>query len=265
MMTQSKNRWMGWAALACGVAVATGCAAGGPTGEPETTELYRIRAVVLPGSYDEARQMGFDLDGDGAADNAAGSALMSFLSNFEEAGELITTAANTALADDVAWYMRVERDPATGEVIAVSIAAREEAAWDTMPATLLADAIGDSPVKWVEVRHLTSDLTIEPDGTISGRIGFGVPAEALEVFAAPMARFFTQLLREGRLHLTASMDVNGDSVITSEELLSFELVRRMLAADVDLDADGLPECWSAGIGLRARPIDGGGLDQPPVY
>jgi hypothetical protein len=264
MNTQSKNRWMGWLTLACGVAVATGCAAGGPTEVGDGTEMYRIRAVVLPGSYEEARQLAFDLDGDGKRDNAAGSTLVSLFSNFEEAGPLISAAANAALAHDVAWYLRVERDPATGVVHALSIAAREEAAWDTMPATLLADALGDSPVKWVEVRQFTADLQVEHDGTLSGRIGFGIPEEALTVFAAPMARFFTKLLREGRLKVTATMDVNGDGVITAEELLEFELVRMMLKADLDLDGDGVADSWSTGIGIRARPLHGGGLDQEQV-
>lgn len=261
--------WVAPMALAGVVAVAGGCATAEESDVLTGTEVYRIQEVYLPTSFEEVRQMAFDLDVNGTPDNAAGATLMSLFNTFDEAAETLPTLINDALVNDTAaWTLTVERDPETGIIDSVSLGDERKLGYlaDSAPATLFSDLIGDWPVTWSEVHGAVGDFGViaEDDGALYGRLGFAMPQATLRTLAEPMARFFTEQLEAGRLGETNSMmDQNEDGVITTDELLDFELVRTLLMPDVDLiAADGTKDCWSVGIRVRAWPAGHSPIDTP---
>jgi hypothetical protein len=236
------------------VAVATGCASGGPSTEGETAEIYRIHEVAIPTSFEQVRAMSFDLDGDGRRDNAAGTTLMSLFSNFSDAADTLPANINAALTDGgVTWYLALDRDEETGATL-VSLFG-DQMVGDAAPGTLFADMNGDWPVTWVPARGTMGDLNIAADGMLTGNVGFAMPAESAATLAAPMAQYFTERLQEGSLKMTAQMDVNRDGVISTDEFMAWDLVAALLEPDVDLAGDdGVPDNWSVGFGVRAFPV-----------
>ncbi|HUS68122.1 MAG TPA: hypothetical protein VMZ28_26495 [Kofleriaceae bacterium] len=236
------------------VAVASGCASGGPSQETETAEIYRIHEVLIPTSFEEVRTMSFDLDGDGRRDNAAGTTLMSLFSNFTDAAETLPANINATLSDGgVTWYLALDRDEETG---APTVSLFGDAmVGDAAPGTVFADMTGDWPVTWIPAVGTVGELTVAADGMLSGTIGFAMPAESAVTLAAPMAQYFTERLQDGVLKMTANMDVNHDGVISTDEFMSWELVSALLEPDVDLAGDdGVADSWSVGVGVRAFPV-----------
>jgi hypothetical protein len=231
-------------------AAATGCAAGGPTQESETAEIYRIHEAVIPTSYDEVRAMSFDLDGNGRRDNAAGATLMSLFANFSDAAATLPKNINAALTDGgVTWYVAVDREAGTVSLFG------DEMVGDAAPGTVFADMLGDWPVTWIPANGTVGELAVGADGMLTGNVGFAMPAEFASTLVAPMAQYFTQRLQDGDLLMTAAMDVNHDDVISPDEFLGWELVRALLEPDVDLVGnDGIADSWSIGFGVRAFPV-----------
>jgi hypothetical protein len=245
----------GFVALAGVVtAVAAGCASGEPAASESTAEIYRINEVVIPTSFEEVRAMSFDLDDDGRTDNAAGTTLMQLFATFTDAAETLPATINQTLTDGgLTWYLALDRDEETCEAT-VSLFG-EEMVGDAAPGTVFADMNGDWPVTWIPARGTVGSLSIAADGMLSGNVGFAMPAESAGTLAAPMAQFFTQRLQEGTLKMTASMDINRDGVITTEEFLGWDLVQALFLPDVDLTGDdGVADNWSVGVGIRAFPV-----------
>jgi len=261
MTTKTKSVWAAPLALAGALALGGGCATA-DSGDGEEAHVYRIHEIVLPQSFEDVRRVAFDLDGDGRLDNAAGATLMSFFMNFDGSAEALATLANQALADRrVDWFVELDRDPHEGPAQVISIRGAIDAdSIDALPATLLADVVGDWPVTWIEASTVAGEVAIE-GGWLKGRIGFALPADALPVVVEPMARYFTDKLQAGELEMSALMDADRDGTITSEEFLDFELVKTMLQPDVDvLGDDNLLESWSGALGVVARPIHDGAAD-----
>ena len=246
----------GFVALAGVVTVAAaGCASGGPAREDtDTAEIYRINEVIIPTTFEEVRTMSFDLDDDGRTDNAAGSALMQLFATFTGAAETLPANINKAIGDGVVtWYIALDRDEETGAT-AVSLFG-DEMAGDAAPGTVFADMQGDWPVTWIPARGTVGSLSVAADGMLSGNVGFAMPAESAITLAAPMAQYFTERLQAGTLKMTASMDVNDDGVISTDELMDWELTAALLQPDVDLTGDdGVADNWSVGVGVRAFPV-----------
>jgi len=241
-----KTRLLVMAALLAG-----GCATAEESELLGGTQVYRIHEVTLPKTFDDARRVAFDLDGNGTLDNAAGTTLMSFFMNFDGAGDALAEVLNQALVEErVNWYIAVDRDVARGHAQVTAVYGSDADAGDAVPGTLFSDVIGDWPVTWMATTGIAGEVAVD-GSSLSGRLGFALPQSALALLAEPMARWFTEKLQAGELQMTALMDVNEDGVITVEEFLGHELVQQLLAPDVDLvGADHRLDSWSGAFDIR---------------
>jgi hypothetical protein len=231
------------------VAGGAACVAAGPS---EETEVYQIEQIMLPATYVDAERVAFDLDGDGNRDNAGGAALASMFRTIENASELLPIALQSSLdRGQVSWALEVDRDLASGDVLAVR-SVDPTGASDLIPASILSDILGDSPVTWAEARGFVTEFGVTHAGQLSGRLGFALAEEELPVVVEPLARFFTQKLRAGELLATASMDLNQDGVITAQEFMDSEVVRLLLQPDVNLDDDDGADSWSVAFGIKGQ-------------
>jgi hypothetical protein len=235
------------------VATVAGGAACAAAGASEETEVYQIEQIVLPATYMDAERVAFDLDGDGNLDNAGGAALTSMFRSFESASELLTNALQDSLdRGRVSWEFEVDRDLYSGDVLAVR-SVDPTGASNRIPASILSDILGDSPVTWAEARGFVTEFGVTYAGQLSGRLGFALAEEELTVLIEPVARFFTQKLLAGELLAAASMDVNQDGVITAREFMDSELVRLLLQPDVNLDGDDdRADSWSVAFGIKGQ-------------
>jgi hypothetical protein len=240
--------------------LAGGCATAEESELLGGTEVYRIHEVTLPRTFDDVRRVAFDLDQNGTLDNAAGTTLMSFFMNFDGAGDLLPELVNQALADErVSWYIAVKRDVAAGRAEVMAVYGTDADAGDAVPGTLFADVIGDWPVTWMATTGIAGEVAAD-GASLSGRLGFALPQSALHALAEPMARYFTEKLQAGELVMTALMDADEDGVITVDEFLDHQLVKQLLAPDVDLlAADGHLDSWSAAFDIHGVAA---GLDVP---
>lgn len=231
--------------------LAGGCATAEESEVLGGTEVYRIHELTLPHTFDDVRRVAFDLDQNGSLDNAAGTTLMSFFTNFDGAAAVLPELVNQALSDGrVSWYIAVDHDRRSGRAQVISVYGSDAESGDSVPGTLLADVIGDWPVTWMSTTGIAAEVAVD-GASLSGRLGFALPKSALVALAEPMARYFTEQLQAGELEMTALMDVNQDGVITVEEFLDHELVAQLLAPDVDLiGADRQPDSWSAAFDIR---------------
>lgn len=240
--------------------LAAGCATAEESELLGGTEVYRIHEVTLPRSFDDVRRVAFDLDGNGTLDNAAGTTLMSFFMNFDDAADALTAIANQALAEErVRWYIAVRTASEDGPAQVTAVYGADADAGDAVPGTLFSDIIGDWPVTWMATTGIAGEVSVD-GASLSGRLGFALPESALAALAEPMAAWFTEELQAGHLQMTALMDADQDGVITVEEFLHHELVEQLLAPDVDLVAgDHHADSWSAAFGIRGVAA---GLDVP---
>lgn len=248
-------------------------AAGADPAPPPEAELYRIDRLEVPASYQELEQAGLDIDGDGAADDAAGGILVVLMQQFGSARtQLPESIARRLDADppEVDWLLELDRDPDTGEVVSVELrrgadkggGGRYEvpdllgAGPSQAPASLLGDVLGTSEVTWLDATPVVARVVRDTDGGVTGRIGFGLsPDRAARAVAVPMARFLTDRLEAGALVYSADMDADGDGVITPDEFLRFDLTRSLFAPDLDLDpAVSGNDTLSAGFRIHATPV-----------
>jgi len=241
-------------------AVAGGCATAEESDLLGGPEVYRIYQVSLPHTFDDVRRVAFDLDQNGTLDNAAGTTLMSFFTNFDGAGDALAALVNQALAEErVTWYLTVDRGAEAGRAQVLAVYGQDADAGDAVPGTLFSDVIGDWPVTWMATTGIAGEVTAD-GSSLSGRLGFALPQSAITALAEPMARYFTEQLQAGQLQMTALMDSDEDGVITVDEFLSHELVAQLLAPDVDLvAADRRFDSWSAAFDIRGVAL---GLDAP---
>jgi hypothetical protein len=258
---------------------------------------YRIDRIDVPQSYEEAMAAAFDLDGDGASENAGGNALASFQAAIETAGEELPLAVQAGLdGGRVDWIIEVGKDTvlpgraaaalhtgadsdgdgvyqitdgvallgagrADGDVV------RTHAGDGVVPASFLADAIGDWPVVWVTCIAVGLSVRAPSDGELDGRIGFATRADFAPVIAGPLAAFMTERLQAGTLVWAADMDTDRDGIITEEEFLASSLTQLLLHPDLDLlnedsdpptfdpDQDGVIDSMSAGFRIHAVAVD----------
>ena len=278
-----------------------GCAA---EDEPETavppdyrSTYYRIDRIEVPQSSDEAAEAGLDLDGDGEADNGGGNALAVFQTLIETAGEELPLSVQAGLEGGrVDWIIEIGRDTVLpGRAAAALHAARPgdrdgtfrvadgvelvgdgrddgdrvRTRWGhgRVPASFLADVIGDWPVTWVNGVAVGVSVAEQSDGGLEGRIGFATRGDFAPVVAGPLAAFMTERLQAGTLVYAAYMDADRDGVISEAEFLASDLTQALLGPDLDLmdedsdpptfdpGQDGAVDSMSAGLRVHAVAVD----------
>lgn len=282
-------------------ATLAGCAIEDESGPPVPPEYrstyYRIDRIELPQSAEESARAALDLDGDGAVDNVGGNALASFQAAIETAGEALPLAVQTGLdGGRVDWIIEVGKDTVLSGRAAAALhtgadsdgdgvyqiidgvalvgdgradgdLVRTHAGDGVIPASFLADAIGDWPVVWVTGIGVALAVRAPLDGELEGRIGFATRADFAPVIAGPLAAFMTERLQAGTLVWAADMDADRDGVITEEEFLASPITKALLNPDLDLldedrdppafdpDQDGVIDSMSAGFRIHAVAVD----------
>lgn len=282
-------------------ATLAGCAMEDESEPPVPAEYrstyYRIDRIELPQSAEESSRAALDLDGDGALDNVGGNALASFQSVIETAGEELPRAVQAGLdGGRVDWIIEVGRDTVlpgraaaalhtgadsdrdgfyqitdgaalVGDGRADGDLVRTHAGDGVVPASFLADPIGDWPVVWVTGIGVALAVRAPLDGELEGRIGFATRADFGPVIAGPLAAFMTERLQAGTLVYAADMDADRDGVITEEEFLASPITQVLLNPDLDLldedrdppvfdpDQDGVIDSMSAGFRIHAVAVD----------
>lgn len=243
---------------------------------------YRITGLELPTTASAANAMGLNLDEDqsGRPDNAAGSLYWTLLSNFSTAADQLPASLETALNGPVAWILVVgtcaDVDSTYAEVtlargtpvdggfaIGPAVPAFGTRAGDVVaatrgegiaPASTLADVLGTHDAVWMSADAFAVDMTLDADGVI-GRLGFALSDGYQHVVALPLADYFTSRLQAGTSEFAATMDTDGDDVVSEEELLASELMIALLLPDLDLDEDGERDHFSVSLAFRAERVD----------
>jgi len=241
-----------------------------------STEYQRIAAVRLPHSLAEAALMGFDLDGesggDRAVDNQLGS-LSASLSLIYDGWRPDDALSARLAAGDVGWLLAVERceaDPAARIWLARAVDdgdGRLRVTDAGIPAegtgTFAGGGTGLIPIghvtdgggaaandAWEAAAGLTVDLRPTATGLVATvGVGLRLDDRALE----PAAAFLTAELAAGS-RFAAAVDTDRDGMVTVTELRASPTVRTLLAADLDLDADGANERLSIGFEVRTVPV-----------
>jgi hypothetical protein len=247
---------------------------------------YRIDRIDLPQTTEEALDASLDLDGDGSTDNAGGNALVVLQSVIETAGERLPLTVQAGLdGGRVDWIVEIGRDTVVPGRAAAALhagadsdqdgvyeiadglalaghgsedgdAVRTGAGRGRVPASFLADVIGDWPVTWVNGIALAVSLRQPSTDEVEGLIGFATRGDFGPVVAGPLAELMTERLQAGTLVLAADMDADHDGIITEEEFLDSPLSQALLGPDVDLlDDDGSVDSMSAGFRVHASAVD----------
>jgi hypothetical protein len=276
-----------------------GCAA--QDDEPPPPEYrstyYRIDRIDVPQTTDEALDAGLDLNGDGTRDNAGGNALAGLQSLIETAGDRLPGSIQAGLdSGRVDWIIEIGRDTVMpGRAAAAMHAAadsdqdgvyeiadglalgghgredgdlvRTDSGRGRLPASFLADVIGDWPVTWVNGIAVGVSMVERSGDGVEGRIGFATRGDFAPVVAGPLAEFMTERLQAGTLVYAADMDADHDGIISEEEFLASPLTQALLGPDLDLldedvdppvldpDRDGSIDSMSVGFRVHATAVD----------
>jgi len=168
---------------------------------PLLEQRFAIESITLPRNASEAERMGFDLDGDetGRIDNAGGLLIAWLVPRDHDAPPPIEARVNAALAaGELHWYLRVQRcERGRDHTRAALVDRLDEAigARGLLPAVGTGrDAVdvstgvgafplsalfgGDTGV-WSLGLGLAVDASPDVEGALSGRLGAGIPIEAL--------------------------------------------------------------------------------------
>ncbi len=256
------------------------------------TIAYRIDEIDVPATNDEARDLGWDLDGDGAVDNMGGS-IIAAIDNAIDV-DLQAAVAEALEADLVQIVIRRdscgepdfeqysvirgleidrsgERPVIVGDDVTTTPAvARAElpivatGGVTRFPVGQLIHPVADD---WIDARA----LVVEVDGggveVLTGRLSAALDAE--QTYAVVTRAFQAKVVeRQEELGpctpeacddvlrtLLEIFDTDNNGGVDLAEVRSNSLMQTLLAADLDLDRDGILESYSLGVGFRATWVD----------
>jgi hypothetical protein len=226
-----------------------------PCDSPELRS-YDLDHVAPPLDANAASQIGFDLDGDGDADDAAGTLLSAMLLAYDDR---TTYEANldARLADDVPWTITIARCP-SGEQVVTSASPGFAGARSTanavrstidaphegeMPLGALSDLGGHADAGWQPVDQLQTTFTTDGDA-LDGRLGGVLIGDYRSALAASYAPYVTARLAAGQTDWGAVADHDGDGVVTVDEVLADPTFQAVTRPDLDLDGDGVKDAMS---------------------
>ena len=256
---------------------AAGCVADDEPAAPDLRNAdvthYRISAPDLPASGGEVRANGFDLDGDLVIDNQLGaihSAVTNVDSDFDVEG-----ASRARLADDVAWMLSIYGAGTRGTGAAIDSGILVDGV--ALPDLSVEPAIGASrgavltgERARVPLGMLSDPRRLDPDpgfvDVLNPRIqieqlegdrvqvlfGGAIPFVEIDRIVLPrLAAFYSAQLADGRSNFARdSLDANGDGVITLDEVRDNNLMKFLLAPDLELEGT---QALSLGVRLVATP------------
>ena len=253
---------------------------GGAPGAQRT--VYRVSEVILPASAGDAAELGLDLDADGTIDNRLGL-VHGLLA--ERWGMTLSGGASEALRAQLPWLLVVDEheggnavdawlatgssgDPLapllSGAVGATGRWIGDHAALAGGSGPVPVGALGDpAPIRaddaepgWCETSFATT-LERSQDG-MTATLGVALAVDDVRAaIAAPLAAFLTEAAGGDALsaQFARVADGNADGVVTPAEVLAHPLLTGLLAADLDLDGDGVDESISLGLWLEATPVE----------
>jgi hypothetical protein len=288
--------------------LASGCLAGDPDQPPiplgaepapcqVSTGHYLIEAIELPRSASSAMQLGLDLDGDEQMrpDNAGGSLLSAFLSQYATGASDLDAAVASKLTDGrLRWVLAVETcadgndawtrvgvhraldgdddgllelvehpgPPAGGRLQGSML--RVEIGFGPVPLSAFVDVLDlDDSVEWVDGDGVMIEATFGDDGILEGKLGVGLEEDQLRATIDPrLAEFFTYKLGRGESEFAAELDEDADGIVTVDELDASGIMDSLVSPDVDL-FDG-SVYWPNRDGVKDRVSLGIGFAARPV-
>jgi len=222
--------------------LASACAADDPI-DPATCDaprVYRIDTVTLPASTRAAREMAFDLDGDGVVDNQLGQVSGYLIDKFSDVPLDLMGRANAHLATDTDWRIEIADCGDVDRRVAIDRAGVGIALPGTsfdgvvgakgsdggVPLVALFDGTGTVSSQFTPAEHTELQLA-ETDGELTGLVGFAIGHElAVRLVVHAMAGFLVE-------HDDPfGMDADGDGTLTETEIATNSLAQAVLGADV---------------------------------
>ncbi len=204
---------------------------------------YRIDALDLPRTAQDADRVGTDLDGDRTVDNHLGNAISAVIGAFD-AEDAYLRQLDQRVAGGLDWQLELQTCPATGE----SRAALRD---DLLPLGALTDFRGGADEGWFAAELAVVEVEIV-DGAIQGTVALGLPSGYAPVIARSYAPFANAQLARGQDD--AGFDRDGNGEITEAEVLRSELFATLTRPDLDTDGDDAPDLYSFGFGFHATAI-----------
>lgn len=234
------------------------------------TTRYMVDRIEIPTNGDRARALGDDLDGDGTADNAFGSAvgsLAAFGNLTTHGSDMIAAGAITSLveiqADDLAtddtvrvWYIGKDGDPAApaGGTIQSGAFSSNRSAVSRVPgrAVVRLPVFVDTDPITLELDAMEIDLAPDGHGGYDGLIrgGFQPTAASDAAYDGILAMFAAH--PEDHRVFWWFLDKDFDGVVTRAEFDDF--TRSLLAPDAEVRGTQL---LSVGFGVHLTPCPGG--------
>jgi len=213
--------------------------------------VYRVSQVQWPANHEQARVVGFDLDGNGVVDNQLGTLAVSLDNYFVDPFDL-SGSATAQMVDRVAWDLAVQQcprdrvlvtinggEPIAGTSIDGTISA--QGAGGEVPLAALTDPTGSvADPGWRASKASALRLTMMGGDQLVGDVGLA-PAhdDVTSAVVAAMTAFVDGRTQE-QPELLEVFDTNGDGTISYTEISESSLTKSMLAADlVDLDATSM--------------------------
>jgi len=224
-------------------ALVTGCASD-DTIDPATCdapERYRVNEVRWPADHEQARALGFDLNGDDTVDNQLGTLVVSLDNYFVDPFDLSDAATHHMVS--VAWDLEVQRcagerarvtigggEPLVGTVADGVYTARGDAG-ELPVAALFAPTDELVDAGWRTSARSAVRLAVIGDQLV-GDVGMA-PAQA-DVSSAVVAAMtaFIDSRKQLQPELLEVFDRDGDGTIVENEVSENTLTRSMLAPDL---------------------------------
>lgn len=258
------------------------------------TIAYRIDEIDVPATNDEARGLGWDLDGDGVVDNQGG-AVIAAIDNAIDVD--LQAAVSEALEADLVQIvirrdscgepdfeqyavirgLEIDRSGERPVVVGDDVTTTPAVFGDVGSPIVATGGVTRFPVgqlihpvadDWIDAR----ELVIEVDAgdrfdVLTGRLSAALDAD--QVYAVVTRAFQAKVVeRQEELGpctpdacddvlrtLLEIFDTDNNGGVDLAEVRANSLMQTLLAADLDLDADGTPESYSLGVGFRATWVD----------
>lgn len=215
----------------------------------DAPEIYRVDRVELPRRNEAAFALGFDLNGDGVADNQLGAVLATASGSLRPFD--VTPVTSDRLAAEVAWKLavrscgdrtavsfgradRLDEVQLVGASGAVPLSARGDGG--ELPLSLMFDAAAAvADPGWLPAATGAIALERSADGArISGKLGVALDGEAvLDVVLPAVVRYFEAYPTQASFNVEG-LDLDRDGRITEQELRSTTLIQSLFAPDLAL-------------------------------
>jgi hypothetical protein len=212
--------------------------------------LYRVNQVQWPANHEQARTIGFDLDGNGVVDNQLGTLAVSLDNYFVEPFDL-SGSATAQMVDRVAWDLAVQQCPSDRVLVTINggepIAGRSidgvidaRGAGGEVPLAALADPTGSvADPGWRASKASALRLVASGDQLV-GDVGMAPAQDDVSSAVVAAMTAFVDGRVEEQPELLEVLDTNGDGTISYTEISESTLVKSLLAPDlVDLDATSM--------------------------